>query len=315
MRAVAVLAMAAVLAAPALAYGDPTTDQASDDAAAAAAAAAAVQTVTQVTPTPAPVLIVRTYSTSASPLVIGQPFDLTLEVYNATGRRADNVVVSLGAAAAGAAAATGGLTVLDTGSAKYLGTLMGKKAGSISFRVIGNPGTTPGAIALPVTVSFEHENERKEVTYTIGLLLERKAAVSLVAAELPESVMEGETFNGSFEVANASAFALSGVTLSVEASGAVVTDGTLFLGAMDAASTESIDVSIAAESAGALEVTFVMTYLDDYGRTQTFRESRTVTVEAVSQPEPGEGEAETPDEGKKDNWFIAFIKALFGLGD
>lgn len=270
-------------------------------------------------PNPAPVVVVRSYGTSTPRLVIGTPFDLTVNVYNATGRRADNVVVSLGAATGGSAAAGAvagtGLTVLGTGNAKYIGLLKGQRELPVTFQVIAGPGAAPGAITVPVTVSFEHEGARQEVVYTIGLLLERDAMISLVTAELPESAMQGETFSASFELANAGAFALSGVTLSVEASGAAVTDGTYFLGAMDAATTEGLDVTITPDTPGPLEVAVILTYRDDFGRTQTFRETRTVEVEAVAEPASDAVEGEpAEDEKSEDNWFVRFIKALFGIG-
>lgn len=268
-------------------------------------------------PTPAPVIVIRSCVTTPQRVVPGMPFDLTITVYNATGRRADNVVVSLGqaAAAAGGAAATGGLTVLDTGNAKYLGLLKGQREATVTFRVIATPGTNPGAISVPVSVSFEHQDARQEVAYTVGVLVERDTVLSLVTAELPETVMVGEMFDASFEIANGSAFALSGVSLSVEATGATIVDGSLFLGTMDAASTEGLDVSITPEKAGKLEVAVIVTYRDDYGRQQSFREVRTVQVESVPEEISDVAEGELPEpERDGENWFVAFIKALFGLG-
>lgn len=314
---IAALALAlTLLAAPVGAYADNESDVPTD--AAAPTGAPPVGTPVAVTPTPAPVVIVRSYVTAPSRVTVGTEFDLTLTLYNATPRRADNVVVSLGqstaAPAAGAAASAGGLTVLGTGNAKYLGLLKGKTEGTVTFRVIAPPGTPPGAITVPVTVSFEHQDARQEVAYTLGILVERDAALSLVTAELPETVVLGESFDASFEVANASSYALSGVTLSVEASGADVTDGTYFLGTMDAATTESLDVMITPLEPGDLEVVLLVSYRDDFGRPQEFRESRTVSVEETLEPEPGEFEGEMPEEESEDNWFVAFIKALFGLG-
>lgn len=276
-----------------------------------------VVTPTTPVPTPAPVIVIRSCVTSPQRVVPGMPFDLTITVYNATARRADNVVVSLGqtAAAAGGATTPGGLTVLDTGNAKYLGLLKGQREATVTFRVIATPGTNPGAISVPVTVSFEHQEARQEVAYAVGVLIERDTVLSLVTAELPQTVMVGETFDASFEIANGSAFALSGVSLSVEATGATIVDGSMFLGTMDAASTEGLDVSITPEKAGKLEVAIIVSYRDDYGRQQSFREVRTVQVESVpeeiSDTPEGELPEETPD---SENWFVAFLKALFGIG-
>jgi hypothetical protein len=46
-----------------------------------------------------------------------------------------------------------------------------------------------------VTVSFEYDGVRQEVGYTIGLLIERDASFALVSAELPDSIMTGESFD------------------------------------------------------------------------------------------------------------------------
>lgn len=266
--------------------------------------------------TPAPVLVIRSCTTTPQRVVPGAAFDLTVTIYNATARRADNVVVALGqAAAAGGATTAGGLTVLDTGNAKFIGLLKGQREATVTFRVIASPGTTPGAVSVPVSVSFEHQDVRQEVAYSVGVLVERDAVLSLVTAELPQTVVAGETFGASFEIANSSAFALSGVSLSVEATAASITDGSLFLGTMDAASTEALDASITAEKAGKLEVAIVVSYRDDYGRQQTFREVRTVQVEAAPEEVSETPEGGLPDEDAgDDNWFVAFIKALFGLG-
>lgn len=282
---------------------------------AADAPSAAVGDPVEVTPNPAPVVVVRSYATSPARVLVGAEFDLTLTIYNATARRADNVVVSLGqAVGSSAAAAGGGLTVLGTGNAKYFGTLRGEREGSVSFDVMVSPGTAPGAYTVPVTVSFEFEGIRQELAYTIGVIVERDATLSVVTAELPQTVIQGETFDASFEVANTSGFALSGVTLSVEASGAAVMDGSYFVGTMAADATEGLDVTITPETTGTLDVVIQVTYRDDFGVEQTFSETREVTVEAMPAEEvPVDGE--TPDgETASENWFVAFIKALFGLG-
>jgi len=313
-RIVALALALLLLAAPVSAYADPESDVPTDTP----AATPPVGTPVAVTPTPAPVVIVRSYVTAPARVTAGMEFDLTLALYNATPRRADNVVVSLGqstaAPAAGAAAAAGGLTVLGTGNAKYVGLLKGKTESTVTFRVIVAPGTAPGAITVPVTVSFEHQDARQEGSYTLGVLVERDAVLSLITAQLPDSAVLGETFEASFEVATASSYGLSGVTLRVEAGTADVTDGTYFLGTMDAATTESLDVMITPTEPGDLEIAFVVSYRDDFGRPQEFRETRTVVVEESPEPQPGEIEGEVSEESSEDNWFVAFIKALFGLG-
>lgn len=268
---------------------------------------------------PAPVLVVRSYKTSVERVLVGSRFTLTLAIHNATARKAENVVVSLAASpAAGgeALAGSGGLTVLGTGNAKYAGTVKGGATSNVAFDVMAGPGTSPGAYAIPVTVSFEYNGERQEVGYTVGVVVERDASFAVVTAEYPKTARPKEPFDASFEVANTGGFAVNGVTLSVESSSATVADGSLYLGTFDAAGAEAIDVSVTPEKAGPLELTLVVSYRDDFGRARTYRQTYKVQVEEVSGTDAGApGGPEAPAADKEGpGGFVGFILALLGLG-
>lgn len=267
---------------------------------------------------PAPVLVISSYSTSKKRLLVGSQFKLAINVRNETSRKAENVVVSLaGSDSAGNAAdeggGSGGIAVLGTGNAKYIGTVRAHTTKPVSFMVVAGGGTRPGALTIPVTVSFEFEGERHEIPYTIGLVFERAASLRVVTAEMPSTAKVGQPFDVSFELANAGSFALKGLSLSVRAQSAQVADGIAFVGAFDAAAVEGIDSSITPKRPGPLEVVFVATYQDDLGRERTFESSKTVNVKAEPKPAANlkPGDEEPKDEG---NWFVRFISALFGLG-
>ena len=268
------------------------------------------------TPNPAPVLVISSYETSRERLTVGQAFKLTLDVSNETPRSARNVVVSLNSSGAGgggaAEGAVGGITVLGTGNAKFMGTLSGDRTESVSFRVVAGPGTSAGALTIPVTISFEYGGERQESAYTIGLVFERDAVLTLATAEIPKTARAGEPIEASFELVNAGSFTLPGLALSVEASSAAIEDGSLFVGAFEAGAAETIDVRITPEKAGPLEVALVAKYRDDFGREQVFRSVHVVEVEGEPKPAPGENGSEEP--AAKGNWFTRFFRSLFGLG-
>ncbi len=126
-RLVTTAALAAALVVPSGAFADVATETPLADL--ALPTAGSPLPVDPIAPaTPAPVIVVTSYTTSSDRIIPGSAFDLTLIVYNATARRADNVVVVLGATggggdAAAAAGLSGGLTVLETGNAKYIGSL------------------------------------------------------------------------------------------------------------------------------------------------------------------------------------------------
>lgn len=263
-------------------------------------------------PQPIPLLVVRSFETNPRRVVAGQPFDLILEIHNATNRQAENILVSVGGGAA--AEAGGGLAILGTGNAKPVSRLRGNRQVDVSFDVVTTPGTTAGALTAPVNVSFEFEGQRHEVAYTIGLIVERLPVFSLVAAEVPSNVMAGESFTASFELANVSGFALRSAKLSVEATGATVTEGSLFIGGFEDEMTESLESTIMTQEPGEVEVVLVLEYRDELGALQSWRETRTVIVEEPVTPGDG-GEAPAADAEQADeHWLVAFFKSLFGLG-
>jgi len=266
-------------------------------------------------PTPIPLLIIRSFSTTPERILAGDPFALRLSILNTTARRAENVLVSVaGAETPPAAAGAGGLAVLGTGNAKHIGALRGQRQADVTFDVVTTPGVSAGALNVPVNISFEYEGVRHEVVYTIGLIVERVPVLSLVTAEVPSKVVAGEDFTTSFELANASAFELKAAKLSVEASGASVTDGSWFIGNFAPATIESIESVVRAEEPGELEVVLVLEYRDDFGQAQSHRETRTVAVEEPVAAEEANGEGEEPGDAREENWFIAFVRAFFGLG-
>jgi hypothetical protein len=283
------------------------------------AAAPIVTDPTLATPKPAPVLVVRSYDVSTDRVLVGTRFKLTLDIENATARRAENVLVSLqsgsSAAAPDAAGSSGGLSVMGSGNGKFVGTIRGSNTESVTFDVMVGPGTAAGTYNVPVIIGFEYNGERQEITQTIGIVVERDAAFSVVTAELPTESVVGETFDASFEIANTGGFALSAVTLSVEASGTTIVDGRVYLGAFDAAGSETIDVQVTPENAGTLEVALVVTYRDDFGKVKTYRQPYQVKVTEQPKQDGEPGPETTGDKPKGDrNPFVAFIMAFLGLG-
>lgn len=265
---------------------------------------------------PTPVLVISSYRTSPARLLVGSRFRLTLDIRNATPRRADNVVVALGNTGSGAPAESGGsgLTVLGTGNAKHLGALRSTRTESISFDVMASPTTPPGAMSVPVTISFEYDGGRHELQYTIGLVFERNAVLAVTLADIPKTALVKEPFEASFELANSSTFELPGASISVEASGASVADGQIFVGTFGAGTTESIDVSITPEKGGPLEVKLVAKYLDDFGRIKTFESTYTVEVEGQLETPDDLGTGNSEETKPQENWFIKLLKSLFGIG-
>lgn|GEM_PF-1582485 len=310
----ALVAPAALAAVPALAASTPASVMAAA-AAAQATPAAAVETPAL---KPAPVLVVSSYKTTKDRLLVGSAFTLTLNVRNETARRAENVVVSLASASSAgtgeAGAAAGGLTVLGTGNAKYLGQLRGKTTEAVSFKAVAGPGTPPGATTVPVTISFEYDGERHDLAYTIGLVFDRAAGLTVSAAEIPKTARVGKSFDASFELANSGSFTVPGMSMSVETTGGTVADANLFVGAFEAAAAETIDVSITPKKAGPMQVVLVAKYHDDFGRDKVYRSVHTVNVQGEPKATGDSTKTDTKEAKQDGNWLTRFFKALFGMG-
>ncbi len=264
-------------------------------------------------PLPVPLLIVRSFESNPRTIVAGKPFKLTLDIHNATNRRADNVLVSLGPAE-GVAPGAAGLAIMGTGNAKPLGDLRGNRQAEVTFDVTTLAGTPAGALSVPVRVSFEFEGQRHEVAYAIGVMIERTPILTMISAEVPDSVMVGESFPAMFELANASGFALNAAKISVEASGATVTDGSFFIGNFEDAITESIESMIIPEEPGTVDVVLVLEYRDQLGNLQSWRETRTVEVQESAEFEDGVDPAAGQEADAEEHWLMSFFKSIFGLG-
>lgn len=270
-------------------------------------------------PTPDPVIVVRRYQTTPERLLVGDVFTLELELYNATTRTAKNTYVALGASAEtpmeGAAATTGsGLVVIGTSNVRFLGTLPGKDSDTVTFKLLADPRGGPGVYSLPVTVSYEHNGVRANFSQTIGLVLNRDASFAVVSSQVPESGVVGEPFKVSIEAANQGLFAVGGVTLSLESTGATLADAFVQIGSMEAGASEFIDATVTPTGSGPIDLYFVVRYRDDLNQPKEFRTMYTVDVSAEPVPEnglPADGDT-TPREGP--GGFLGLLLALLGLG-
>ena len=312
------LALLLILAPAFASAAVPTTVTAQGDGVTVPTDTADPTVPTPATPSPDPIIIVRGYTTDPDRLLVGSTFTLELELYNATARTARNCYVALGGGEAvmpeAAATAGSGIVVMGTGNVRFLGTLAGRDADSVTFDLLADPRGGPGVYSLPVTVSYEYNGVRSSFAQTIGLVLNRDASFSVIAAEVPAEAIVGGTFDVSIEAANQSLFAVGGVTFSLESTGATLADAAVQIGSMEAGSSEFIDSSVTPTTAGPVQLVFVVRYRDDLDQPKEFRQ--TFTVDVSEAPEPDEGEPVDGEEPAEEGpgGIVGFFMALFGLG-
>jgi hypothetical protein len=294
---------------------------------ASAAVAPAVTPAAPVAPANA-ILLISSYATSPAEVTVGSRFTLSVTVSNVTSRKAEEVVISLGegsapaeatgetGAGAGAAAAGSDLVVLGTGNVKYVGTVAGKKAASVSFSFIASPKASPGVYAVPVTISSRNSGEVHSSTQTIGIMLRRSPNFQVGETKIPDSAVVGEPFEATAEILNDSGFQVRGIVYSIESPALEITKGRTAVGTLETGDSESVTAQCTPRVAGDAVLTLVIAYRDDFNEVRTIRRDYPVKVterssETTPAPEPVE-----PDSGQKSFFeqIGSFFMGLLGLG-
>jgi hypothetical protein len=294
-------------------------------------AVAAAVTVPVTTPTPAPadaVLVISSYATSPAEVTVGSRFSLSLTLTNMTSRRADEVAVSLGEGAAaaeaggesagtGAAAAAGSdLVVLGTGNVKYIGTIKGKKAASVTFSLIVSPKASPGVYNVPVTISSLNSGEVRSSTQTIGVLVRRNPIFEIGDTTIPRAAPAGQPFEATAEIVNDSGFAVRGIVYTIEGDKFDIGKGRTAVGTLETGDSESVTAQCTPRVSGDATLTIVIAYRDDFNEVRTIRRDYPVKVEEASS-EPTAPPAPSEESTGSKSIFEqigSFFMGLLGLG-
>jgi hypothetical protein len=294
-------------------------------------AVAAAVTAPVTTPTPAPadaVLVISSYATSPTEVTVGSRFSLSLTLTNMTSRRADEVAVSLGEGAAaaetsgesagtGAAAAAGSdLVVLGTGNVKYIGTIRGKRAASVSFSLIVSPKASPGVYNVPVTISSLNSGEVRSSTQTIGVLVRRTPVFEVGDTTIPRSAPAGQPFEATAEIVNDSGFAVRGIVYTIEGEAFDIEKGRTAVGTLETGDSESVTAQCTPRVSGDATLTIVIAYRDDFNEVRTIRRDYPVKAEEASS-EPTAPPAPSEESTGSKSVFEqigSFFMGFLGLG-
>jgi hypothetical protein len=271
-----------------------------------------------------PILVVDSYDVGGedrpAEVEAGSSFELTIDFENKRARDAQNVLVSLGTAAAtqpGAGPSSTSavpLAVLGTGNQKWVGEIQGESGATVTFSMIADPGATPGVYRLPVTISYESRSIPMSSTHEIGIVILGRVGLEVAELEFPDEMIEGDTAEIYAEVLNAGAAKVSGVTLAVQAEAFDLRQDRVFAGSLDPDESDVIETDGTALRPGTHDVTIVIGYDDSLGRHQ--ETGKTVQIRVTGADEPVE-EA-TPEEADEPQTFgekvAAFFRGLLGLG-
>lgn len=266
---------------------------------------------------PEPVLVVKSFKTNPTSLVVGGRFKLELFVDNMVNVDAKNVVVTAGTATAASASAvtsssvsgnTPEVVVLGTNT-KFVGVIDGKATNrGIVFELMSNPKGFPGPFSLPITIQMDSPNGgRITSVQSIGLTFTRTLVFDVGALSYPRKATVGRPFVVSVSVKNTNDFQLGGVALAFEGAGIDWAAHESTVGVLAAGAESRLVATGVPQTAGTMAITMSISYKDDYNEVKQIRREFTVAVA----PKPA---APVPRRRTAGLQLLLFFKALIGLG-
>jgi hypothetical protein len=276
----------------------------------------------ETTPTPEPILMVDTFRTTPSSLVVGQQFKLTLTVINnssaVTGK---NVVVSVGNASLTATSSTtatsastgSGIVVLGSNT-KFVGDIGTQAKGSaVTFDLTSNIRSPAGACSVPVVIAYDTASGRQSITQSVGFVLTRPLVFDVSALEYPRVATAGQPFTVAASVNNTNDFPISGVAIAFRSDEATLQSGETTVGLLDVGKSATLRTTATASRTGLLSMTLVIGYRDDFGQRKEVRRDFTVTVQIPKQQDLGLTQRTGQSSGLRAR-LVAVLKAFLGLG-
>jgi|GEM_PF-4049661 len=273
-----------------------------------------------VTAAPGSAVLVDSFETAPEVAVAGETFELTLLLRNHTTRRADDVQVTIGTAAAADSSAaetiaTTDLAVIGTGNTKRVGRIPAESTATATFTLAADPAARAGLHSLPVTITYETGGRQEQLTQSIGVWVTRLATLDATAFELPGEAVAGESFEALAEVMNTGDVRAAGVALSLTVTGAsseILEGGRQVVGMLDSGDLDVVEATVTAAEPGEVEIVLAIAYADALGTTHEITHTESVTVTEAEEDEAAIEETE------RDRGFFGtiadFFRAIFGLG-
>jgi hypothetical protein len=252
-----------------------------------------------------PQLTITGYTTDIDPLQPGLPFTLSLKMRNLGNADAKSVTMIMGGgtgsagsssgtpAPGGVSGATGEFTnfaPLKSSNIQYIGDVPKSQEISISQALITNVSTNPGAYS--VKFSFTYVDER-------GASFTDDQVITLLVYQNPLVEVTFYREAGPFFVGQPGALPIQITNLSRKqtvlgnmkatlASGGTITNGTTFIGAMDAGGYFTLDANLIPDQPGPISLDITVSYTDDFNQPKTIRQTLPIEVQEMSsQPDPG----------------------------
>jgi uncharacterized repeat protein (TIGR01451 family) len=234
------------------------------------------------TPTPTPTLSVRpqiiieSYRMDPNPLYPGAEGQLQLELINASGETARQVVTSLEFSA-------DNLQVLVplSSNRRFVAQIDPGERVTLPYDLAVAGDASAGLVPIDVSVSYlDDQNSAYQDTNTIGLQVEtRPAFLVTLYQEVPTTIQVGATFELPVRVTNIGLDDVNVSTIEVTSDHFTVTNGVLYVGPIYASASGSLLAQVGATQPGTATVTVAINYLDEFQQPQKYTHVFTFQVQ------------------------------------
>jgi hypothetical protein len=259
-----------------------------------------------------PLILLRTYETQPQSLSPGDAFTLHLELTNVGEEAASQLLVTLGGQEG---AGTRPFAILGSGNVQFIPNLQAGEEYDLELQLILDGSTESGVYNLLFSLAYEGPNRTSHTeNQEINLLVSRKPNLAIDYYTPPPIGQIDQPLELSIEVVNIGRNLVNVSTVRVSSAGLQITDGSLFIGALDGGTSGTLDAIAVPEKSGLLPVLVTVNYLDDFNRPQVITRNLEVDVmQPVSSPDgPVQGSEEQPPSF----WsrLMRFFRGIVGLG-
>src|SRR5574341_937099 len=184
----------------------------------------------------APRLLIESYSTNPETISPGATFRLDLELVNVGGSAARQVFFRLG----GDSADLGPLAPLGSSNVSYLEEIGAGERLTVSYDLVADGDAEAGLV--PIDIGMEYNDQYgvlRTETVTISLVVVATPYLDIGLFDtVPDPIVVGDVFELPVEVINVGATQINVNTVEVTSSDLVITEGSLYIGPLDAGRSE-----------------------------------------------------------------------------
>lgn len=264
----------------------------------------------------APALIVKSASYGTGQVTAGENFTLSAEILLSGNKNgAENVAVSL--------TLPEEITVVSGSSYQFIGNMKANATANVQFQLTASAVAKAGSYNISIDVTGNSQTDGAALSgkmpVTVPVIQPDRFEIS--RADIPENMVMGEETYGNIALINKGKGTVYNVEAKLEGEGFTVDEGaSKFIGNINSGTQSTQDFSITPTQGGTINMQLVISYEDESANIKTVTKDFTVTVDEMTQTEPGmdmgmmDIPVEEPAQGMPIFAWIIIVVLLIAIG-